>query len=133
MKMVKKEYRIVVLQAYPNESVMLTLVPIYSITVEESPPPPTAERVLVGPLHESDEAKVAKDMVKAIGDELRRQGMWPSSQTAPAAFTPMVAVLLTKEEYEELGRPTPYEIVSLSLTLDRQAEPQKQKESEKTE
>lgn len=118
--MVKKDFRLMVLQAQPNEAVMLGLVPIYSASSEEFQRSPDPEKVLVGPAIQSEDAKVVSDGIRAVFGELRRQGALPPSPSSPAA--PMLLLQLTKEEYEQLGKPTPNEIVRLTLSVDRDPE-----------
>ena len=120
--MVKKEYRVVILQAGPDESVILGLAPVvmlHSISDEEYRTP-DPQKVLVGPALESEDAKVARQMVSAMMDEaakkIREFGPPPSTSFAPLGFIPLN---LTKEEYEEIGKPTPNEIITLTLTLNR--------------
>jgi hypothetical protein len=121
--MVKREFRIVALEAAPNESIILLVVPAFSIQQEtkDAAHVPDPTKVIVGPAVQSEDARVLSEGVKAVFDEMRRQGLFPSPASA-APFQPSqpaLSFLLSKEEYEELGKPTPNEIVT--LTVERQA------------
>jgi hypothetical protein len=116
--MVKKEFKIVTTEAGPEESIILGLVPIYSSqSSEEKRLDPT--KVLAGPAVQSEDTKIISEGVRAVMDELKRQGMFPPSGQA-MAFIPILHLPLTKEEYEQLGNPHPHEIVTLALTLERE-------------
>ena len=122
--MVKKEFRIVALQAFPAESVMVTLSPIYSYIPEEGQDPSNAEKILAGPSHQSEEERAVAAGVRMTIQEMEKRGMLPPGADAPhGPYLPMVALLLMKTEYEELGKPTPNETILLTVTLEREPEP----------
>jgi hypothetical protein len=123
--MIKKEFRIVALQAFPAENVMVTLSPIYYYAVpEEGEEPSNAEKVLAGPARQSEGEKALLAGVSVVIQEMERRGMLPPGASAPRGpYLPMVALLLSKAEYEELGKPTPNETILLTVTLEREPEP----------
>lgn len=141
--MVKKQYRIVVLQAGPHESVILGLVPIYTVhasSTREDPKMPDPTKVFAGPAGETEDARQGREMMKGMMD-----GMLDSLQKAgvpvgrgpnvPPDYNqlpriPLLDILLSKQEYEELGKPVPNETISFTLTLDRHTEPQQNSEDE---
>jgi hypothetical protein len=124
--MVKKEFRIVALEAYPAESVMLTLSPLYSLGFDEGTLPENAEKVI----HQSEEEKVMTTGIKLTIQEMEKRGMIPIMADRPhGPSIPMIAILLTKTEYAELGKPTPNEIILLTVTLDREPEPKPRPEA----
>ena len=107
----KKEFRIVALHALPDEGVMLTVVPVFSMRsdqVESHIPDPS--RVIVGPGLQTDDAKVMQEMMKGVLDELdRRYG----NALAQQHFS--VNLALSKKEYEELGMPLVNQIVTINI------------------
>ena len=120
--MVKKEFRIVALQGGSADSVMLTLSPLYTVFPEEMPPPSQPERVIAN----SDDERAVTMGVQMMLKELEKRGMVPATTSAGPfqPYAPMIALLLNKAEYKELGKPTPNEIITLTVTLDREAEPE---------
>ena len=121
-KMVKKEYRIVILQAGPDESVTLGLVPIFTLRSisDEADRTPNPGRVIVGPAIQSEDAKVAREMISAVMDEVSKK-MQQYGPPPSASFTPqgLIPLNLTKEEYAQLGKPTAHEIITLTLELEK--------------
>lgn len=118
--MVKKEYRIVILQAGPDESVILGLVPAFALRSEEAERIPNPEKILVGPALQSEDAKMGTEMVRGMMNEVfakfEQAGVPIRSMASPPVLFP---IPLSKQEYEQLGKPTPNEIITLTLTLER--------------
>ena len=132
--MIKKEYRVVAVQAAPfNEAILLVISPIITLPPhgEETPqqgthvPDPT--KVLAGPLHETEDAKQAREMMKGIFSELmnafQQMGIVPPRglNGQQAVGTSAWPVLLSKQEYEELGKPAPFD--TINLTFAHETEP----------
>lgn len=108
----KKEFRIVALHALPNEGVLLTLIPVFSIRVDQ-PRTPDPLRIIVGPDLQSEDAKMMQEVMKGVLDELERR-YGPMQQMNPQCLQP-IALALTKEEYGSLGNPLVNQIVMLSV------------------
>jgi len=107
----KKEFRIVALHALPNEGILVTLVPVFSVRVDQPQDrTPRLESVIVGPKLQSEEARMTQEMMKGVFDELERRGMPSQSQSVPP-----LSLAVTKEEYEGLGKPLVNQLVTLSI------------------
>lgn len=106
----KKEFRIVALQALPNEDLLVTLVPVSSVRVDQSEKAPDPARVIVGPGLQTEEAKVVQEMMKGVWEELdKRFGAMQLQSVPPLTLT------LTRQEYEDLGNPLVNQVVTLSV------------------
>jgi hypothetical protein len=122
--MIEKEFKVVALRS-SGEGVDLELYPLFKIEaepveakIEEALPPPP-ERVIVGPARESEEAKIVRQMTKAVVEEYQRIGLLPPTsptQTMPPLFVPIVHLHLTKNEYEEL-KPSIGQTITLTVTV----------------
>jgi NAD(P)-dependent dehydrogenase (short-subunit alcohol dehydrogenase family) len=133
--LVKREYRIMMLEVGPGETIILGLLLVYPEQTpqpSEEPKSPDPTRVIAGPQRQSEDARMGYEMMKGMMDgmmdSLKGAGVpfgRGSNAAAPATFVSMgLTLLLSKEEYAELGKPTPNEIITITLALDRQAEPQ---------
>lgn len=115
---VKKEYRVVAVEAAPN-GVMLGIAPIFSCSKEESEHVPSPTRVLAGPAGQSEEAKMMQEMMRGVFDEIDRRFKEEAARRPPSEVSSreLVVVALTVEEYMRLGKPTPNDVVVLALNL----------------
>jgi hypothetical protein len=89
---------------------------------------PNVSRALIGPAGESEDARMGREMVKAMFEEMmkgfQRAGVpMPGATATPTVPVMVWSFLFSKEEYEELGKPTPNEMITLTFALDRAAEP----------
>jgi hypothetical protein len=116
---VKKEYRVMIVQAGPDESTILGLVPVYSLSSEEPHSTLDPARVLAGPGIQSEDAKMVQDMMKAVFTELdkRMQHMAPPSTQCPGPG--VIPLSLSKREYVQLGKPTAHDIITLTLEMEK--------------
>jgi len=118
---VKKEYRVMIVQAGPDESTILGLVPVDSLSSNEPHSTLNPTRVLAGPGIQSEEAKMVQEMLKGVFDEMdkRMQRMGPPPSTQSPGVIPLS---LSKREYVQLGKPTAHDIITLTLEMDREDE-----------
>ena len=109
----KKEFRIVALHALPAEGILLTLIPVFSVRIDQ-PGDPRPERVIIGPSIQSEDAKAMQEVMKGVLDELERR-YGPMQQMHPQCMQPMLTLALTKEDYDGLGKPLVNQTVTLSV------------------
>ena len=79
---------------------------------------PKPERV-IEPLPKTEVEKMAREYARATFDELKRLGMPTTpSQVRIGIPTPIrFSLLLSKEEYEKLGKPTVYDELKLRIEV----------------
>lgn len=103
--MITKKYRINSVNA-PRDLVQLYITPILT--------EPTEPKVRVEPLPQNETDKIVGAMMKTL--EKRYPIFAQAAQgQQPVPANPAFILNLTSEEYDELGRPTVHEILSLSI------------------
>ena len=83
-----------------------------------TPRVPKPERI-IEPIPKTETEKVAREYAKATFDELKRLGIpTPPSQVSVQIPTPLrFSLLLSKEEYEKLGKPTVFDELKLRIEV----------------
>lgn len=119
--MIEKEFKVVALRSSPDEGVDLELYPVFQIQAKpEEPLTPSPEQVIAGPAREPEEAKVVRQMTRAVVEEYAKAGLIPppasSNTKMPPLFIPIIQLHLTKTEYEEL-KPSIGQTITLTVTI----------------
>lgn len=113
--MIEKTFIVVCVETFRG-GVLVYLKPSEPLDLSSSSP---LERVL-GPSPQSEDAKIARDMVQTIMQEVQKS--FPDAQMMPGPSPFVIKLYFTQKEYEELHKPTINDTVKLQLEIQKEGE-----------
>ena len=117
MNVIEKTVKILSMQRF-DEKVQLILVIVEPDLVQ--PKEPKLENI-IETVPKSETERMTREMARGFVDEFKRQGIMPTAPTmvqTPVDVFARFSLLLSREEYEALGKPTIFD--ELKFKLERE-------------